>query len=120
MTQSTNAGRRGRTAAWLGLLALAALLALPALHVAPRSSAGVASEVADAPQSLAASQPIRSHLSCPVCLALAQARSLAVDAAVSSLILSAVAPFFGDGAAPTLLAAPDRDDQRPRAPPLPA
>ena len=116
---STTHGPRTRTAAWLALVAVAALVALPALHFAPKTAL-VTAAVAPAPQSLSAPEAIRSHLSCPVCLALAQARSAAIHAAAATQVLAGVAPSLVCAATELPPAAPDLDDQRPRAPPVPA
>lgn len=113
--------RTTRTAAWLALFAVAALVALPALHFAPRNAAALVTP-ADAPAtpSLSAPEAIRSHLSCPVCLALAQARGAAIHASGATPALAGAAPSPACACAELPPAAPDLDDQRPRAPPVPA
>ena len=119
--RSTTHAPRKRTAAWLALLGLAVAVALPALHFAPRSApALVAAADAPAPQSLSAPVAVRSHLSCTVCLALAQARSAAIQATATTQVPAGAAPSLVCAAVELPPAAPDLDDQRPRAPPLPA
>ena len=119
--RSTTHAPRTRTAAWLALLGLALAAALPAIHFAPRNApAFVGAAATAAPQSLSAPEAIRSHQSCPVCLALAQARSAAIHASATAPRAAGAAPTLACAAAEVAPAAPDRDDQRPRAPPVPA
>ncbi len=120
-TRSVTYTPRMRAAAWLALLGLLALVTLPALHFAPRSAPALAAaERAHAPETLSAPEAIRSHLSCPVCLALARARGVAIDTASATLVLAPAALPLGPGAAQAPPAAPDLEDQQPRAPPHPA
>jgi hypothetical protein len=118
---STTHAPRTRTAAWLALLGLALAVALPAIHFAPRSApALVAPAATPAAQSLSAPEVLRSHLSCPVCLALSHARNAALHSGGPAHIPAVAAPALAAAAVELPPAAPDRDDQRPRAPPVPA
>jgi hypothetical protein len=117
---ATDAPRK-RTAAWLALLGLVLAAALPAVHFVPRDApALLAAAGAPGAQALSAPEAIRSHLGCPVCLALSQARGAALRAGPAAPAAPGAAPVLACAAAERSPAAPERDDQRPRAPPLPA
>ena len=115
---------RPRHRSGLAFAALLVLLALPALHPGAwahgafdlaRDATGV--EVApDAPPSLRA-----AHLTCPLCRALAQARTALSEAeALRSLAGSAATRLLAGAPEPAAPAAPVPAGPRARAPPLPA